>query len=153
MDPKQTTEYQFWRRWLFRLRRDFLADILTAAILTAILVWALVATTAAHAAVRVYGPYQISCTHTWSQNLAPGTTSPDVRNLQAFLNFDPATQVAAYGPGSPGQETDYFGTLTKIAVERFQDKYALDVLFPLKIYAPTGYFGPATRLEANLLCE
>lgn len=88
----------------------------------------------------------------WTSNLFQGESSGDVLELQRILNIDPATQIAASGPGSPNNETDYFGPLTKAAVERFQEKYASDILFPQDLFQPTGYVGPATRLELGKLC-
>jgi peptidoglycan hydrolase-like protein with peptidoglycan-binding domain len=100
----------------------------------------------AHAAVLTTGPCFV-----FSSSLSQGMTSPAVQQLQVRLNQDPASRIAATGAGSPGNETQYFGALTFAAVERFQEKYALDVLFPLHLYAPTGYVGPATELELNAL--
>lgn len=93
-----------------------------------------------------------ACPFTWTQNLSQGQTSLDVEHLQQLLNIDPATTIAASGAGSPGQETQYFGALTFDAVERFQEKYAQNVLFPSGLKAPTGFVGPATRGWLNALC-
>lgn len=88
----------------------------------------------------------------YGTNLSLGSTGLGVQVLQIFLNTDPATQVAASGPGSPGHETNYFGSMTFSAVERFQEKYALDILIPLGLTHPTGYVGSATRKELSSLC-
>jgi len=67
-------------------------------------------------------------------------TSPDVKNLQIVLNKDPNTRVAVSGAGSPGQETNYFGSLTLAAVKKFQAANAIPT---------TGYVGPLTRAALN----
>ncbi len=50
-----------------------------------------------------------------------------------------------------GLVTGYFGNLTKSAVIRFQEKYASEILAPIKLYAGTGFVGPATRIKINQL--
>lgn len=80
------------------------------------------------------------------RNLKIGDRGEDVRELQILLNRDPASLVALAGPGSPGNETDYFGTLTQDAVMRLQGIHADVILMPLGITAPTGFVGAQTRL-------
>lgn len=80
------------------------------------------------------------------RNLTIGDRGEDVRKLQTLLNRDQATIVALAGPGSPGDETDYFGTLTQDAVMRLQRIHADVILTPLGITAPTGFVGAQTRL-------
>lgn len=91
----------------------------------------------------------------FSQDLEIGDTGPEVHALQKFLNQSVGTQVAASGPGSPGEETDYFGSLTLSAVFAFQDQYRADILEPLGLTSPTGYWGPSSIAHANRLqgCE
>ena len=80
-----------------------------------------------------------------SRNLDVGSTGADVKTLQQILNSDPATQIASSGPGSPGNETMMFGSLTKLAVEKFQVKYGI-----ANSSSPAyGYVGPATRAKLN----
>jgi hypothetical protein len=73
------------------------------------------ATAAARAANPEYFP----------RNLAEGDEGADVFNLQIALNSDARTQVAADGPGAPGQETGYFGAKTAAALARYQEIKAI----------------------------
>ncbi|MFQ5788224.1 MAG: peptidoglycan-binding protein, partial [Thermodesulfobacteriota bacterium] len=93
------------------------------------------------------------CPFTWSTSLTSGSSGADVKALQQFLNADSDTQIASSGVGSAGSETDFFGSLTKAAVIKFQDKYASDVLTPVGLSAGTGYFGSSSRAKANALCS
>ncbi len=79
----------------------------------------------------------------FTKNLYFGLTDPEVMELQKFLNKSVYTEVASSGPGSPGQETKYFGSLTMNAVARFQRNNG--------IFPAVGYFGPKTRAFINSL--
>jgi len=76
---------------------------------------------------------------TFTRNLTVGSSGSDVKCLQAILNSSAATQVAASGPGSAGQETTYFGPLTQAGVVKFQTQYAIS--------PAVGYVGSLTRAQ------
>lgn len=78
-------------------------------------------------------------------DLSLGSRSKQVIMLQKILNQNSETRVASEGPGSPGNETEYFGRATQSAVIRFQEKYADEILVPKGLSRGTGYFGSATR--------
>jgi hypothetical protein len=80
----------------------------------------------------------------FSRNLKVGMRGEDVKRLQIFLNTK-GFIIAKTGAGSPGQETDYFGTLTAQAVSRFQEFYAAAVLRPVGLTRGTGFVGESTR--------
>ncbi len=72
----------------------------------------------------------------FTRDLTVGSRGEDVRSLQKYLNAQ-GFPVAGTGAGSVGQETDYFGALTKQALARFQKAKGIN--------PPAGYFGPITR--------
>lgn len=89
--------------------------------------------------------------YTFAANLRLGDTGPDVLALQQILNSSPDTAIASSGPGSPGQETNYFGAKTFDAVNRFQTKYFNEVLAPSGLIRPTGFVGVSTRAQLEKL--
>lgn len=74
------------------------------------------------------------------QNLKYLTVGPEVKQLQVILNGN-GFPLASTGPGSPGQETEKFGPLTKNAIILFQKANGL---------VPDGIVGPKTRGVLNI---
>src|SRR3989344_2052478 len=89
---------------------------------------------------------------TFTRNHSMGNSGGEVMAIQKFLNSVDGTQLATTGAGSPGNETSYFGSITKAAVVKFQNKFAAEVLAPVGLSAGTGYWGPSSRAKANGLC-
>ncbi|MBI2175711.1 MAG: peptidoglycan-binding protein, partial [Parcubacteria group bacterium] len=78
--------------------------------------------------------------------MKPGQSSSDIKRLQQLLNSDPDTRISASGVGAPGNETDYYGSLTEGAVKRFQAKYGI-VSSGTPETTGYGLVGPATRAK------
>lgn len=93
----------------------------------------------------------VSATTDFSRTLYVGMRGEDVRGLQKFLNMDTETHVAEVGAGSVGNETDYFGTATKRALIKFQEKYKEEILIPVGLTAGSGILGPKTREKITTL--
>lgn len=76
-----------------------------------------------------------------------GLVDEDVRNLQRFLNSN-GFVVAPAGPGAPGEETNYFGALTRAAVVKFQ---LANEVIQTTTDEGAGQVGPRTRTKLNEL--
>ncbi|MBL8158325.1 peptidoglycan-binding protein [bacterium] len=81
--------------------------------------------------------------YAFTQSHQQGQSGGEIMWIQKFLNSHGA-QVAASGAGSPGNETAYFGAMTKAAVAKFQ---AANGITPA-----AGYWGPITIAKAKSLC-
>lgn len=78
----------------------------------------------------------------FTKDLTLGSTGEDVRCLQQYLN-GAGFQVSASGAGSPGNESAYFGALSKAALAKWQ---AANGVTP-----SVGYFGPISRAKYTSL--
>ena len=81
-------------------------------------------------------------TFVFTRDLQLRDTGNDVQMLQQFLNTK-GFLVSQTGPGSPGNETTYFGVKTWQALVNFQKN--------VSIKPASGYFGPITRAYMNAL--
>lgn len=85
----------------------------------------------------------------FSVPLRKGERSEEVRRLQQFLNTHGFAVATGTELGAPGHETDLFGLLTEDAVKRFQAAYAAEILTPVGLTSPSGFWGPSTIRQAN----
>lgn len=100
---------------------------------------------------HVINAQSVSNTKTFTKDLSRGVTDPEVKNLQVVLNSSSDTRVAQSGTGSSGLETNYFGDLTRMAVIKFQEKYASEILIPNNLTHGNGIVGQSTRTKLNSL--
>jgi len=98
------------------------------------------------------GISNIPSDYTFSQNIMYGQLSPDVKYLQIILNQNPSTRISNIGPGSPGQETTYFGLKTKQALLKFQEQYKQEIPLPLNLQN-VGYVESNTQAKLNTLLQ
>ncbi len=82
----------------------------------------------------------VSGSYLFTRNLGTGMTGKDVQELQKYLNNN-GFMLAESGPGSVGNETEIFGTLTMRSLIKFQQFN--------KISPAVGYFGSVTRDVIN----
>lgn len=78
----------------------------------------------------------------FTRDLTMGVQSEEVRCLQQYLN-SAGHRVASTGAGSPGNESTYFGALTRAAVSKWQ---AANGVSPA-----AGYFGSISRAKYNAM--
>ncbi|MBI2591334.1 MAG: peptidoglycan-binding protein, partial [Candidatus Brennerbacteria bacterium] len=95
-------------------------------------------------------PSSQNISFSFTKALSQGSADEEVKNLQILLN-KLGFQVAQSGIGSSGNETDYFGNLTKQAVIKFQNYYRAEILTPVGLTEGTGYVGASTRRKLNAL--
>jgi len=79
----------------------------------------------------------------FTHTLSIGMEDEDVRTLQRFMN-GAGFPVAGSGPGSVGNETTRFGSLTRTAVQKFQCAKGI-VCDSDAVSTGYGIFGPRTR--------
>lgn len=84
----------------------------------------------------------------FTKTLALKDEHPDVKELQNYLNTH-GFVLGTSGPGSPGNETTYFGKLTAQALARLQEAHAAEILVPLGLTKGTGAFGILTMQFIN----
>ncbi len=88
------------------------------------------------------------------RDLKVGMRGDDVYALQKILNSDSSTVIAASDAGSPGNESDYFGPKTFLAVQAFQRLYGSELLQGGASSTPTGIADLPTRTKlGRLSCE
>jgi hypothetical protein len=78
-----------------------------------------------------------------TKNLSMGMIDPEIRVMQQLLNGAGFT-LATDGPGSPGQETEKFGALSRAAIRRFQCEKGI-VCDGDEYSTGYGFVGPRTR--------
>lgn len=102
----------------------------------------------------IFSPMLVfASTNIFMRTLHAGMRGEDVRELQKFLNTDTETRIASVGAGSPGNETGYFGSATKRALIKFQEKYRAEVLVPIRLKFGTGILGAKTREKISALLK
>ncbi|MFA6215112.1 MAG: peptidoglycan-binding domain-containing protein [Patescibacteria group bacterium] len=85
----------------------------------------------------------VSASFKLTLNLKLGMTNKEVITLQQMLNRA-GFIITKSGPGSPGSETNYFGSLTRAALRRFQCDRGI-VCKGTEATTGYGFVGPRTR--------
>jgi len=94
-------------------------------------------------------PLASTSTSLFTKYLRYGQIDSEVKRLQIFLNENSDTRLAGSSFGSLGKETNFFGLATKLAVVRFQEKFAQDILAPWGLVKGTGFVGKTTLAKIN----
>lgn len=84
----------------------------------------------------------------FEKNLRNGMTDPDIFYLQSFLNSN-GFVIANSGPGSIGNETDFFGRGTQESLSSFQEKFKNEIEESQGDLDEPGFFGENTRNFLN----
>jgi len=79
----------------------------------------------------------------FTRTLQLGSTGDDVSLLKIILNSDVDTAL------NPKNSTNVFDSATEIAVNKFQEKYAGEILTPSGLTSGISIVGPATRKKLN----
>ena len=88
---------------------------------------------------------EVKETNLFTRNLVYGSKGEDVNELQRCLARDKEVY-------PEGVVSGYFGTKTKAAVIRFQEKYADEILTPIGLKNGTGDVKSMTRKKLNQIC-
>ncbi len=100
--------------------------------------------------VRLTLPSSFPSTFRFGRSINAGTSGiVDVLRLQQFLNSLSCCKVAISGAGSPGNETQFYGPRTTVAIQKFQVTYFSTTLIALGIPNGAPNFGPLSRKTAN----
>lgn len=75
-------------------------------------------------------------------SLGLGSFGDEVKTLQKLMINEGVWE-------SEVEATGYFGSVTKTALKRFQEKYSREILEPLELESGTGYFGSKTKEYLN----
>ncbi len=81
----------------------------------------------------------------FSKNLKTGSFGDEVSLLKIVLNSDKDTKIITKSLDT----TNIFDKETEVAVNKFQEKYASEILSPSRLKKGTGTTGPATRKKLN----
>jgi hypothetical protein len=92
---------------------------------------------------------------TFKRTLSKNSKGEDVKSLQIFLNRN-GFVIADKGPGSSGNETEEFGSMTEVALIKFQTQYADQI----DLKGKAGKLDPGTRdfinglnYNTSMLCK
>jgi len=79
--------------------------------------------------------------YTFDRDLKVGDKGIDVMHLQEILQYEDCFDFP--------NPTGFFGGITRSGVKKLQDKYPVEILYPVGLTKGTGYFGKSTRNFLN----